>query len=220
MKPNPDKSIAEYSPTELEKLVREACPCFEENDSNIASVHLAIHSFCCTYISNKLLERLEDIFLEREKEANGGRGRLDIKVSVRYSRVVVKNGERTVAVIEVKTGSAGVLQPCYYSYSEQCNVLIAEVARGEVYEITPKSAEKMLGTCIDLIRTREKLKAGGKVIPNPFSCVVCGNRRCEYFRGTEIRGGVATFLPRKIDALTDNLPRIVEKLADYLKGYT
>ncbi|RLI73058.1 hypothetical protein DRO97_08190 [Archaeoglobales archaeon] len=186
----------EYPPSMLDELITSICPFYQPYWKG-SSVYRTIHDIARARIAAKLITRGYSIETEKKVEF----GRIDI---------VVNSNSKNLAIIEIKTGDAKLLQVAAYSIITQLPAFIVELKSGNVIMLDLKNSKKLLDELIkhlDNLKELEKNKT--KTVGS--ECYRCKSN-CENRKSQKVN-----LNPLNNLNVLDNIETVFEKLVEELE---
>ncbi|KXB07754.1 hypothetical protein AKJ51_00125 [candidate division MSBL1 archaeon SCGC-AAA382A20] len=218
-----EELLEEFNPSELDSAMSRMCPFYKNGDTELTSVYGSIHRFVQSRLLAKLQLKLDDLSIAGELRGDDGE-RIDgivtkyrVALNGKKVEILTENGEETheVAVLEVKTGSFGPLQPAAYAHQWGLPVIVIEIKTEDVHLVDQQTASKFLSEAASHMENMENLKDEGQKIPDYYQCKDCRNTNCEYSRDDENNTGNDAI--KKKSEILENLDNATEKTVSTIR---
>ncbi len=149
--------------------------------------------------------KLNEVFVEGEVDLEFGRVNGRIR-----NKLLIKEKEGKVILIEVKLNSTKLIQSAVYAYIANSTILVAELYSGCVYKVDPDLARRILEFAGKFLELKNSLKEKGENIPSDW-CKFC-TAECEY------KSQFKDYDPLKyLPQILKNLDNVIDKVANYVK---
>ncbi len=191
--------MSEFKPSQLDEFLSIPCPFFVASETAYSSAYRAIHDVVLSRVVSGLKSRFPELSFRIERTLTDFPARVDCEIT---------DGDKSL-ILEVKTGSVKIVQPCVYTFLTGFRTIIADVKSGSVISIEYDFAKRVVEEVIKHAGERKELMNREVRIEGEFCsrCVEkCGVKRISRCRGVKLN----PYLFSNIQPITEALSREIE----------